>query len=598
MKTNHVEKISSFSICWQVYFCLAGYSVLVVLHTGDIGFQGDDFWYLSAPFSYGFWQAFHDYVLPYDRPLGLVYVFTLFELFGFSRIPYLFVDFLLQATISLIFGLVLSRVFSRQRMLVFFSMLFSYFLLPSSSSLYVMAMTVPRLGCLMFWLSVFMFQWWAQKPAWWRLAIPVVLYCVSFMLYDSTSVLILTVPLFIYPIWSRSQMPSDTPVGAIYANLFTRLRLLIKEYPNSWRQPEISFLIQLSVGLIASIGLLLFNLFILFPYGATRISDSSIDFSLIPNYVVVFFQYLITPFLYLKFDMWTWAICFLLFTFLGVILPQLNEQHQLTADSFSVDTSWRPYAILMGFALSATGFFPFIVAHYGASVGFITHGRTFFSAIYGLALLLSVTISGSRLYSTRWVLALISMIVIVASAGFLADQRLDWQSAARVNCTLWSSMIQQVPAVKQDTIFLFLDLQSYYQDNKIVPIGHRAVVFASVDALPYYMQMLYGESSLRAYYLYPTGMEQSLLQLEGRIATVTAASVRARGSPDLPKDKIIIMERKGDRLVFVDKLSAVDGKAAILWQDGVNELVSNHEQIINGEISSSRFEIIWGHVCR
>jgi hypothetical protein len=190
------------------------------------------------------------------------------------------------------------------------------------------------------------------------------------------------------------------------------------------------------------------------------------------------------------------------------------------------------------------------------------------------------------------------MIVIIASAGFLADQRLDWRSAARVNCTLWSSMIQQVPAVKQDTIFLFLDLQSYYQNHKIVPIGNRAVVFASVDALPYYMQMLYGEPSIKAYYLYPAGMEQSLLQSEGRMATVTAASVRARWSPDLPKDKIIIMERHGDRLIFVDKLSATDGKAAILWQDGVNELVSNHDQIINGEVSSSRFEIIWGHVCR
>jgi hypothetical protein len=587
-----------FPIYWLVYFGLIAYSALVVLNTGDIGFQGDDFWYLSAPFSHGFWQAFVNYVMPYDRPFGFVYIFSLFKLFGFSRVPYLALDFFLQATTSLFFGLVLSRVFPRHNMLIFFSMLFSFFLLPSSSSLYVMAMTVPRLGCLIFWVSIFMFQWWARKPSWLRLFIPVMLYCASFLLYDSTSLLILTAPLFVYPVWYRNQNNPDVSLGEIYAGLVAKLRLSITGKINPLRQSEIIFIIRLATGLFISIGLLLINLLIFFPFGASRIQSSSIDPSLLIDYLFVFPQYLIAPFSRFLVDGWTWVICISLFVFLLGILFRRHEPDQLSVDRSSRDTSWQFYAIVMGLALSITGIFPFIVAQYGASVGFTTHGRIFFSAIYGLAILLSVIITGGKSYTLRWFLELTGVVVIVASAAFLADLRLDWRSAARINCTLWSSMVEQVPAVKKDTVFLFLDLQSYYQDGEIVPVGNRAVVFASVDALPLYIQMLYGDSSLKAYYLYPPRLGQSLLQAEGRTATVTLTGVTARWSPELLVDKIIIMERRGDHLEFVDKLTASDGKAAIMWKDGVNELVSNRDQIIRGDISSERYEIIWGHACR
>jgi hypothetical protein len=585
-----------FPMYWLVYFCLIGYSALVVLNTGDIGFQGDDFWYLT-PFFHGFWQAFLDYALQFDRPFGYLYAFSLFKLFGFSRLPYLALDFFLQATTSLFFGLILAKVFPRQRVLIFFSMLFSFFLEPSGSSLFVMQVTTARLGTLLFWLSVFMFQWWAQKPFWLRLLIPVLLYYISTLFYDATSPLILTTPLFVYPVWYRTQNNAETSFEEMYTRLFTNLRLSITGKTSLLRLPETAFIIKLAVGLLICIVLLLINLFILFPYGGSRIHTSFSNLSLIPNYLLVLLRYLIIPFSYVSFDILTWTISVLLFVFLLMILFRGYETNHPSGGS-SGDTSWQLYAIIMGLAIFCIGIFPYIMARYTAQVGFIMHGRVFFSAIYGYVILYSVIIASWKSTLFRRFLEVIGVILIVANAAFLADLRLDWRSAALKNCTLWSSVIEQVPAVKHGTIFLFVDLQTYYQDGKITPEGNRATVFTGVDILPLYLEMIYGDDSLRGYYVYPSNMKQSLLQSEGRTAIVTANGVIARGSQELPKDKLVILQRQGDRLILVDKLTASDGTAAIVWKDGVNELVSNRDQIIRGDISSERYEIIWGHACR
>lgn len=597
MKANRtkVTRIFDLPVYGLVYFCLIVYSFLVVLHTKDFGFQGDDFWYVSVPFSRGYWPGLKESLLVWNRPLGIFYAFTLFELFGFSRIPYLALDFLLQATTSLFLGIAIHKVFPQRRTLVFFSMLFSFFLLPSASSLSLMTMATARLGACLFWLSVIMFQRWAEKPSWLRMVIPIAFYCLSIMLYDSTSLLIFTVPFFVYPVWHWGQDNPDSSFVEVYKRLFAKIRMVITGKEKLSSQVETAFLVKLAIGLLVCVSFLLIYLFILFPYGMERVNSSFNNLSLLPGYATALFQYVTVPFLSFPFDTYTHVISVVLLVALLVILFREHRSQSLSlSDRYY---SWHLYAMIIGLAIVITGIFPFIVSRYGASLGFIGHGRVFFSAIYGIAILFSVALTLWRTDLLRRFFELTGILIIIASAAFLANLRLDWRSAARVNCNLWTSLIEQAPAVQNDTIFLFLNLQSYYQDGKIVPIGNRATVFSSIEALPYYIQMLYGNDSLKAYYLYSSDMDQSILQTEGRIAIVTANGVIARNSLELPKDRIVIFERQNDRLVLVHTLTADDGKAAIIWKDEVNELVSNPDQIIVGNEAIKRYEIIWGRVC-
>ena len=76
------------SFLWFVAAGLVLYCVVIIAITGDIGFDGDDWWVIAVPY----WNGFLDSVLLYAhkflRPLEGVYLIVLFKLVGFNKIVF------------------------------------------------------------------------------------------------------------------------------------------------------------------------------------------------------------------------------------------------------------------------------------------------------------------------------------------------------------------------------------------------------------------------------------------------------------------------------------------------------------------------------
>ncbi len=73
------------SYLWLLAAGLGLYCMCVTAITGDIGFNGDDWWVLSYPYWYSFPDALALYAQKFLRPLEGLYWISLFKVFGFNK---------------------------------------------------------------------------------------------------------------------------------------------------------------------------------------------------------------------------------------------------------------------------------------------------------------------------------------------------------------------------------------------------------------------------------------------------------------------------------------------------------------------------------
>ena len=122
--------------------------------TGDIGFDGDDWWVLAIPY----WNSFPDslvlYARKFLRPVEGLYWISLFELFGFNKVVFHLCSLLLLAGSAALMGVSLDRAFPGRRACVSIAVLLAFFLPPVSCLTYVMFTDNSRLSMLLFWTSV------------------------------------------------------------------------------------------------------------------------------------------------------------------------------------------------------------------------------------------------------------------------------------------------------------------------------------------------------------------------------------------------------------------------------------------------------------
>lgn len=192
---------------WPVAAGLIGYSLLVTLLAGDIGFEGDDWWI----FGWSYWDSFPYSVLVYAkeslRPIEGVYWLTVLELFGFNKTAFHLLSLLLLAGASLAMGLSLVNAFPHRPGVALAAALFAFFLPTVSCLTYVMTTDNSRLSLLLFWSSVVAFQKWAEKSGTWSgLLAPVCLYQLAFLTYEAPSLLIFVTPLLVAPILTRGRL--------------------------------------------------------------------------------------------------------------------------------------------------------------------------------------------------------------------------------------------------------------------------------------------------------------------------------------------------------------------------------------------------------
>ena len=103
------------------------YSAIVTFLTGDIGFEGDDWWI----FSWAYWNTFPHSLLVYAReslrPVEGIYYITLFELVGFNKTAFHLGSLLLLAGACTFMALCLIRAFPGRHTLAAATAFFTFF---------------------------------------------------------------------------------------------------------------------------------------------------------------------------------------------------------------------------------------------------------------------------------------------------------------------------------------------------------------------------------------------------------------------------------------------------------------------------------------
>lgn len=534
---------------------LIAYSILLAVITGETGFQADDWWVLSVPYWNSFPGSFWEYVVQFRRPLdGLPWV-TFFPLFGFNKIAWNLFALSALAGACLAMGMVLDRAFPDRPRFVAASMLFAFFLPTVSPLTYVLHMDNMWVCIMLFWLSVLAFQRWTERPGkpWSGLIVPVVLYYLATLAYDTANLLIFLVPLLVWPVRERHR---DELSDAVFAA-------------------------KLGCAIVAGFMSLIFTRFILFSGGAVGIHSVLPSSELVRSYISVLPLYLWEPFKATALDPWSAALgCGILALSVWLLFRQEEKEPTKAGAAKSGLLSESSYILLWGLAIMAMGTAPYLMAGYGAGLGFHGQSRVYSSCSFGLAVLLGLFATGWRPGIALLAARIMAVTLIVVMALFQANLRHDWQAAARINCRMWTDLSRQVPDVTPGTVFLFLDLQSY--------IGDRAIIFGGVHGLREFIRMFYHRKDIRAYYLYP--YRKDFVDSESRLATVTSRGVVARGllpNNPVPLDKLLIVARQGEDLVLLDKLSSADKKAAVRWK-GVSSIRSNPERILRSRRDSNR----------
>lgn len=470
----------------------------------------------------------------------------MFEIFRFNSSAYYLMSLILHALACLIMRSCLIRAFPTHVAAANASMLLAFVLPPLSNLTYMIHTDNSRISMIFYWISILRFQRWASTSASWTgLMFPVLMYCLSVLSYENTSLLIFAVPLFVLPAYWTGKKP---------LGLFGFMGRTI---------------VAIVTGFIVFMGLR----FLVFSGGAVShasIVPSTETFSL---YLGTLIGFLGAPFYNVSGDLGSWAWGLLVAAVgCALIFPALHSTPQREGLDGGFREHGHPYALIMGAAVFVLGTLPYLIAGYDASPGFTSQSRIYSSGAFGIAIILGSILGypwGSRIL--RWGVSATGVVAMILMAVFFADLRTGWQQAAQERSALCESLISQVPSVTHRTTFLFLDLQCYVSD--------RAVVFQGVDGLPEFVRILYGDRSLKAYFLYPFGVVGP--DEEGKTAVVCSEGILARGAAlngPSPLDSLIILKRNGPALILLEEISATEQKAAIRW-NGISEIRTNKDRI-------------------
>ncbi len=545
------------------------YAVVLTGLTGDIGFDADDWWILS----WSYWSQYPESVVIYAkeflRPVEGLYWLSMFELFGFNRIAFHLCSLLLWTAASVIMGVCLTKAFPRDRIFVVVAVALAFFLPTVSSLTYIIFTDNARLSILLFWSATFCFQSWAEKSTQWKgLLLPVLVYVMSFLTYETASLMIFGIPFLVLP--ARANRGADP---------YDR-----------------SFLVRLATGIAAGLALSLVIRFTLLSGGAVAHRHFLPPWELVISYIALLPQYLIAPLMHISSDSWAALFGIAVSAGLAFYLYWIGR-HQEEPPDWPTHTQLfytTTYKLLMGLVLFFLGMLPYQIAGYGSSdpklsetvlavYGWLENGdtswfnfnwasRIYSSASCGLAVIFAALVVAPRSPQLRFVTQAIAAVSIGFMVCFHVGLSRDWQEAAEIRNDLVRSLIDQVPDVKSNTNFVFLDLETYHK---------RAAVIRRWAGLRELVRMLYDDQTLGAWYLYPHAQlpPNRLFQQ----AIVLTAGFVSRGVPlsaPAPHDTLLLLKRSGRQLVLVDKISRDDGQAptGVAWK-GANMLRCNKTRI-------------------
>jgi hypothetical protein len=563
---------------WVTGLGLFTYCIIITFITGDIGFEGDDWWVFNVPY----WHAFPDSLLVYAkqflRPIEGVYWITMFEIFGFNRIVFHFFSLSLLAAGSFLMGISLSRSFPQNRVFVILAVLFSFFLPMISSLTYVVFTDNSRLCSLFFWASVLLYLQWGSKDASWvGLVLPGLFYIISFLTYESCSLLIFAVPFLLIPIYSR----------------------------RAERPPVFSFFMRVGVGILTVFSLAIFLRFAFLNGGAVTHDSLLPPLSLFLSYLGLLPFYLAAPFVSFNNGLWSWLLGFLFAVYITATILYLRRKASNTRTEPSPVRHQTLWLIALGLFIFFLGMLPYQMAGYGTACptlcetlltksgfmpdgsvkwfGFESISRIYSSASYGLSIIFAAILTGWEHSGRRKLFAGISALAIACLVAFHAGLRTDWKEAAEIRNDIVGSLITQVPDVAPGTNFVCLDLECYHK---------RAAVFRSWVGLQCLLEMLYNRPSVTACYLYSYSWRWPNVKHPGVVVSPEGLWSRGMGIT-APQSSLLILKRKDRKLELLKEIKAGDGQipTGILWQ-GADSVRSNLKRIVGLSDPSMRLSKI------
>ncbi|MGO9567412.1 MAG: hypothetical protein ACLP5H_07730 [Desulfomonilaceae bacterium] len=566
---------SNSRLLWLLAAGLVTYAITLTALTGDIGFEGDDWWVLSWPYWHQFPGSVWSYAKEFLRPVEGLYWIGMFEIFGLNSLAFHLCSLLLQAGSCVLMGVCLSKAFPERRLLVVLSVVFAFFLPMIASLTYIVFTDNSRLSLLLFWAATLAFQTWtARSQSWIGLVPPILIYLLSFLTYEAASFLIFIVPLLAWPIHKRCVKRSDK-----------------------------SFLLRIGAGVITAFTAALAIRFLLLHGGAVDNAGIVPSPSLVGGYLALLPFYLAAPFTSIPHGQpWVWVVALLVTSWVAGLIILLSRQYE--GEEKCEEPAHRGhqrelfYLLLIGTGILFCGMLPYQLAGYGSAPPTLIHtalakwgiikdsskawfnfneaGRLYSSASFGVALLLATLVTAWKSKTAQRIASVAAVICIGCMALFHAGLSKDWKEAAHKRNDLLKSLISQVPEVKPKTNFVFFDLESYHK---------RAAVIRGWAGLRELIRMLYGDRTLGAWYVYRATDDRPMERLQqGFVLPKGFVSRGMTFDEPAPHDSLLLLKRRCTRLKWVDELTAdaTVGTSAISWRGG-HALRSNPERVIPWE---------------
>lgn len=547
------------------------YTAVLVITSGDIGFDADDWWIFSKAYWFPYPESVWVYARELLRPVEGIYWLSMFELVGFNRIAFHIASLLLWVGAAISLGACLWKAFPRDRQFVVTSV-FLFFFLPMASSLtFIIFTDNARLSIMLFWISAYYFLKWAEGTLEWKgLFLPVLIYVISFLTYETSSLLILGVPFLAFSVRVNK---GESPLEKI-------------------------FLIKIMGGVTAALVTSLAIRFTLLNGGAVAHRHILPPLDLVVWYVALLPHYLAAPFI-TRPDAAA-AVVGVLVAVLFALCLYVSKPFEKQAKDyqprslFGLDS--ESYKIILGLVFFFLGMLPYQIAGYGGAIpkisetalamyGFLPEGdtswfnfnwasRIYSSASCGLAIIIAATSLGIKARGFQH----LSVGIVIALVGFMAAFHFglskDWQEAAVIRNELIHSLLQEAPDVRPHTNFVFLDFETYHK---------RAAVIRRWAGLRELIRMLYDDRTLGAWYLYPYAKLPP--NKEFQRAIVFEGGFVSRGmalNAPAPHDTLLLLKRNGSRLVLLDKITPGDGSVhtGISWR-GWTKLHCNKKRIIH-----------------
>lgn len=556
-------------LLWWIAGGLVLYCLALTILTGDIGFEGDDWWIFSWPFWLGFPKSLWVYARESLRPIEGLYWIGLYQLVGLNKPVFHFFSLILLAAASVLMGACLNKAFPRRPLLVTLATLFAFFLPTVSCLTYVVTTDNSRLSLLLFWLAALRFQDWAEGSLSWRgLAKPVAIYLAAFLTYEAPTFLIFAVPFLVWPIHLRHRD----------------------------RLSDRDFLVRTGVAIFATFGLAVAIRFAFLCGGAVTHRHLYPPLDLLWSYPALLPFYLAAPFAEITPAGWAWifGVAVALGACALIFVAGRSEREQ-TGPPEPAPAHEGRYIVVLAVVIALLGMLPYQLAGYGSVTptladtvqvkwglapgietswfNFNWSSRIYSSASFGLALLFAALLTFWKRPTLKIAGKAAAVACLLVMAVFHTGLSVDWKEAAHIRNELTQSLVSQVPDVKSNTGFVFLNLDSRHK---------RAAVFRGWMGLRSLVRMLYDDPTLQAWYLYPLAWKwPNEFHQQGFVLPKGFVSRGMKMNAPVPHGNLLLFNREGNKLELVDKISPKDGLAptGIAWRGG-DALVSNPSRIV------------------